>query len=76
MLISTEQHWRTPAKNQEEEPGNKITGLARKKLMFGKTETYLDKPGLGLKRMIVREQENIFLFEFGLIVSAVLKCLF
>ena len=29
-----------------------------------------------LKIMIVREQENIFLFEFGLIVPAVLKCLF
>ena len=26
--------------------------------------------------MILREQENVFLFEFGLIVPAVLKCLF
>ena len=26
--------------------------------------------------MIVRDQENIFLFEFGHIVPAVLKCLF
>ena len=27
-------------------------------------------------RMIVSEQKNTFLFEFGLIVPAVLKCLF
>ena len=26
--------------------------------------------------MIIREQENVFLFEFGLIVPAVLECFF
>ena len=26
--------------------------------------------------MILKEQENVFLFEFGLIIPAVLKCLF
>ena len=41
-----------------------------------KTKTYFNNPGKWLKRMIVREQENVFLFEFGLIVAAVLKCLF
>ena len=29
-----------------------------------------------VERMILGEQENVFLFEFGLIVQAVLKCLF
>ena len=76
MLISKEQHWRSPAKKLEEESGNKITGLAGKNLRQGKTRTYLDKPSVWLKRMMLREQENVFLFEFGLIVPAVLKCLF
>ena len=70
MLISKEQHWRSPAKKVEEKPGNKITGLA------GKTESCLDKPTLWLKRMILREQVNVSLFEFGPIVPAVLKYLF
>ena len=30
VLISKEQHWRSTAKKLEEEPGNKITGLAGK----------------------------------------------
>ena len=38
-------------------------------------KTYLNKPSLWLKRMILGEQENVF-FLFGLIVRAVLKCLF
>ena len=37
---------------------------------------YFNKPTKWLKRMIVREQENVFLFEFGLIVAAALKRLF
>ena len=40
------------------------------------TKSCFDKPSLWLKIMIVREEENVFLFEFGLIVPAVLKCLF
>ena len=28
------------------------------------------------EKMILREQENVFLFEYGLIVPEVLKCLF
>ena len=76
MLISKEQHWRYPPKKLEEELSNKITGLAGKNPRLGKTKTYLDKSCLWLKRMILREQENVFLCEFGLIVPAVLKCLF
>ena len=45
-------------------------------LRSGKTKTYLDKPILRLKRMILKEQENVFLFEFGFIIPAILKCLF
>ena len=30
VSISKEQHWRSPAKKLEEEPGNKITGLTGK----------------------------------------------
>ena len=37
---------------------------------------YFNKQGEWLKRMIVRDQENVFLFEFGLIEPAVLKCLY
>ena len=44
--------------------------------MQGKAKTYLNKPRLWLKRMMLWEQENVFLFEFGLIVPVVLKCLF
>ena len=76
MLISKEQHWRYPAKELEEEPDNKITGAGRKKPRQGKTKPYLDTPSLWLKRLILKEQENVFLFEFGFIVPAVLKCLF
>ena len=36
----------------------------------------MNKLSSWLKRMILREQENVFLFEFELIVPAVLKCLF
>ena len=35
---------------------------------------YFNKPSKWLKRMTVRDQENVFLFEFGFIVPAVLKC--
>ena len=45
--------------------GNKITGLAGKTLRYGKTETYFDKPSKWLKRIILMEEENVFLFEFG-----------
>ena len=68
--------FKRPVKKLEDEPGNKISGLAGKNQRQGKTKTYLDKPSLWLKRMVLREQENVFLFEFGLIVQAVIKRLF
>ena len=55
---------------------NKITGLAGKTPRYGKTKTYFDTPSKWLERMILREQENVFLSEFVLILAAVLKCLF
>ena len=55
---------------------NETTGLPGKSPREGKTKTYLDKPSLWLKRIILMEHENVFLFEYGLIVPAVLKCLF
>ena len=75
FLIFKKQHWRSPVKKLEEEPGNKITGQAGKDPRKGKTKTYLDKPSLWFKRMILRKQKDVFRFEFGLIVPAVLKCL-
>ena len=76
MLISKEQHCRSPVKKLEEELDNRITGLPGKNLRSGKTKTYLDKLSLLLKRITLREQENVSIFEFGLIKLAVLKCLF
>ena len=51
---------------------NKITALPGKNPKLGKTETYLKKTILWFRRIILREQENVFLFEFGLIVPTVL----
>ena len=51
-----------------------FTGLPGKSPRKGKTKTYLGKLSLWLKRIM--EHENVFLFEYGLIVPAVLKCLF
>ena len=48
----------------------------RKNLEGRKTKAYFNKPSKWLKRLIVRDQENVFLSGFGLIVPAVLKCLF
>ena len=70
MLISKEQHWRSPAKKLEEENTTRLQGWEKK------TKTYFNKSNKWLKRIIVRDQENVFLFEFGPIVPAVLKCLF
>ena len=69
MLISKEQHWRSPATNLEEETDNKITGLTGKTPRYGKTKTYFNKPSKWLQRMIVRDQENVFVFEFELYVT-------
>ena len=41
---------------------NKIAGLAGKYPRPGKPKSYFDKPSISLKRMILREQENVFLF--------------
>ena len=68
MLISKEQHWRSPGKKLEEQKHNKTTGLPGKTRGKEKTETYLDKPSLWLKRIIRMEHENVFLFEYALIV--------
>ena len=73
VQISEEQHCRSPAKKRED---NKITRLGGKAPRYGKTKKHFNKPSKWLKRMIVRDLENVFLFEFGLIVPAVLKCLF
>ena len=79
MFISKEQHWRYPANKLEEEK-KQSTRLIRKTPTYGKTKRYFNKPSKWLKRMIVRDQagdrENVFVFEFGLIVPAVLKRLF
>ena len=40
---------------------NKITGLVRKIPRNGQTKTYFDMPSIWLKRMILREQENVLL---------------
>ena len=76
MLTLKEQHWRSPATKLEEATTTRLHRAGRKKPEVKKTETYFDKPSLWLKRMILRKEENVFLFEFGIIVPAVLKCLF
>ena len=76
MLISKEQHWRSPAKKLGEEKTTRLQGWQEKSRGTETIKTYFNKPSKWLKRMIVRDQENVFLFEFGLIVPAVLKCLF
>ena len=74
MLISKEQLWRSPSKKLGERSTAKLQGCQEKPEVM-KSEN-LNKPSLWLKRMILGEQENVFLFEMGLIVPAVLKCLF
>ena len=54
----------------------KITGLARRILRYGKLKLILIREVNGLKRMILRKQDNVFLFEFGLIVPVVQKYIF
>ena len=76
MLISKEQNWRSPAQKLEEEERHQDYKTSRKNPKVRKSKTYFNKPSKWLKRMIVKEQENVFLFEFELIVPAVLKCLF
>ena len=50
----------------------RLPGWQEKTPMKGKTKTYLDNPSLRLKRTVFREQENVFLSEFGPIVPTVL----
>ena len=76
MLISKEQYWRSPPKKLEEEKRAEITGPAKKTPRLGKTKTYFDKPSLRLKRILLTDQENVFLFKFELTEPVVLKCLF
>ena len=53
-----------------------IKRLGGKIPRYEKTKRRFNKPSKWLKRMIVRDEENVFLFEFGLILAAVLICLF
>ena len=76
MLISKEQHRRPPAKKLEEEPDKKIRGLTGKSPRYGKTKTYFNKPRKWLMRMILKEQENVFVFKFRLTVPPVLNVYF
>ena len=55
---------------------SKITGPPGKNPKQGKAKTFLNKLNLWLKRTILGEQENVFIFEIGLTVPSVLKCLF
>ena len=75
MLISKNQHWRSPAKKLEEEKTTRLQGWQGNPDLQ-KTKTYFNKPSKWFKRMTVTDQKNVFLFEFGLIVPAVRKCLF
>ena len=45
---------------------NKATGLPGKSPRSGENRTYLDKPSLWLKRIILMEHENVFLFNLDL----------
>ena len=76
MLISKEQHWRSPAKELEEQSTAKLQGRQETKPEARKAKTYLNKPGLWLKRMILGEQANVIIFEFGHTVPSALRCLF
>ena len=69
---------RSRAEKLEEQSTANYLGLPGKKPEVRKSESLFDlnKPSLWLKRMILEEQGNVFLFEFGLIIPAVLKCLF
>ena len=74
VLISKEQHCRSPVKKLEEEK-TRLQGWEETP-RYGETKTYFNKPSEWLKRMILRDPENVFVFEFGPIVPVVLKCLF
>ena len=75
MLVSKEEHWKSHLLSCKKSWAIRLQDW-QVKPDVRKTKTYLDKPILWLKRVILREQENVFLIEFGLIVPAVLKCLF
>ena len=61
------QHWRSPATKLEEQCTTKLQGWQEKLSLYTKSM---------VEKMILREQENVFLFEFGLIVLAVLNAYF
>ena len=66
MLISKGHHWRFPAKKLEEEKTARLQGWQEKPQNTEKTETYFNKTSKWLKRMIARDQENVFLFKLYL----------
>ena len=72
LLISKEQHWRSPAKKLEEQsaglPGK--NPQVKKRKLIGINQVY------GWKEWYLGSKKIFFLFEFGLIVLVVLKCLF
>ena len=67
VLISKEQHWRSPAKI----PTRITLRYGQEISWYGIIKTYFNNPSKSLKR----KQENVSLFEFELIIPAVLKCL-
>ena len=75
LILYLEQHCRSPVKKLEEEKTTRLQGWEEKKNpRYGKNKTYFNLSSKWLKRMS-RDQENVFLFEFGLFVPTVLKCL-
>ena len=79
MLFSNEQYLlkiSSQEAGRREITDNKITGLAGETPRCEKTETDFDKPSKWLKIMILKEQRNVFLFELGFFLPAVLKCSF
>ena len=76
MLISKEQPWRSPAKKLKRTEQQDYVAGRKKTRSKEKLKLIFVKSSKGLKRMILREQENVFLFEFGVTVPVVLKCLF
>ena len=76
VLISKEWHWRSPTKKLEEEPEKKITGLAGKTRGQEKLRLILISQVYSWKEWYLVSSKKVFLFEFWLIISTVLKCSF
>ena len=66
MLMSKEQHWRSPAKKLEEEKTARLQGWQEKSRGTEKLITCFNKPSKCLKGMIVGDQENVFFLNLDL----------